>query len=749
MCPRRPSIAFSVAGSLALATGLASMNIASAAPREMTESDLMNLQIIELRLRSRQVLMADMLAYQLGDRLYIPMEDLIYELGFQIEFDPVTGNGSGWFLRETQTFELDIDANQLVVAGQLMPLDDGTIRKDGPILYVDAAQISRWFQLNLDWNARDQRLNLSPDYLLPAEEYSRRSRKIGAGARRTSRLDIDHLDRIETGFDYISAPHGVADLSASWSSEDSAANFVSGNIALKGDLLKMSAEFFGTANSEGPKSARLTLGRRDPTGQLLSSILGEHGATDIRLGDLTPVTSTLVPGAGSGLGVSISRTDNRRSTEFDTTRIDGSAYPGWQAELYRDGALLGFVEVSSSGQYAFENVPLRFGLNRFRIELYGPAGERETVDRTIDISNAFVQQGRLAYDFRAMAVGRGVFRNPLSITEQDFDAEPGNDLDESGIATQKGTLLQGDVTMGLTETISAGAGLNYRRVDQGEDQVTGTLSLARRAGGQIMTARLAGQEDGGYAGQFGYSTELRDISITAQALHYSDAYSFTLDDDGDDDASRLTHQFETRLDGRLEPAFLSQAASWSAGLRQSWMSDGTNSLDAQARISATFQGISISQGVLWRQDGRQSESSDQLSLSTSLSGSFNGWRYRGGWIRGCRRRPSFETFGLTSLAVMATGMVGLDIAVISPARRQAGLVAFRAISMAFASGWMCATTRTPLIRKLCSQLVLILTGRRQVVACGSAGMRARTEALRKCAFMKTSIWMAAIPTLTG
>ena len=427
----------------------------------------------------------------------------------------------------------------------------------------------------------------------------------------------------------IGSAHGIADLSASWATDDSSSSVVSGNLALKGDLFKMSAEFFGTTNSEGRKSARLTLGRRDPTGKMFSRILGDNGATDIRIGDLTPVTSTLVPGAGSGLGVSISRTDNRRSTEFDTTRIEGSAYPGWQAELYRDGALLGFVEVNNSGQYAFENVPLRFGLNRFRIELYGPAGERESVDRTIDISNAFVQKGRIAYDFRAMAVGRGVFRNPLSVTEQDLETGIQDDADEPGLASEKGVVLQGDLTMGLTETISAGAGLTYRQADQEDDQVTGIFSLARRAGGQIMTARLAGQQDGGYAGLFGYSTELQNVSITAQALHYSDAYSFSFEDD-DDDSSRLKHQFEARLDGRLEPAFLPQAASWSAGLRQSWMSGGANSLDAQARVSATFKGISISQGVLWRRDGRPSENSDQVSLSTSLSGSFSGWRYRGG-----------------------------------------------------------------------------------------------------------------------
>lgn len=625
----RSSIARTLVSSIALVTVLAGADFAHSSPVELSEDELLNLQIVELRLRSRQVLMADMLAYQIGDRLYIPIEDLIYELGFQIEFDPETGNGSGWFLRQTQTFELWPDANEVVIAGDAQLLADGAIRKDGHMLYVDASELSRWFQLNIEWNARDQRLNMAPDYLLPAEEYSRRSRQTGAASRRTSRLNIDHLDRVDSDFSWLGSPHGIADISANWSNESDRSNLVSGNLALKGDFLKMSAEFFGTANSEGRKSARLTLGRRDPTGQLLSSVLGDYGATDIRLGDLTPVVSTLMPGAGSGLGIAVSRRDNRRSTDFDTTRIDGNAYPGWQAELYRDGALLGFVEIGNSGQYAFENVPLRFGLNRFRIELYGPSGERESVDRTIDISNAFVQQGKIAYDFRAMAVGKGVFRNPLSVTEQDLSDVQAADVAEEGFAAGDGMLLQGDITMGLTETISAGAGLNYRQIDQGEDQVTGTLSIARRAGGQIMTGRLAGQQDGGYAGLFGYSTELQNVSVTAQALHYSDKYSFSVEEN-DEESSRLQHQLEMRLDGRLEPSFLPQAASWSAGIRNSWSSDGAISTDVQARLSATFKGISISQGALWRQDDRQSGSSDQFSLSTSVSGNFKGWRYRGG-----------------------------------------------------------------------------------------------------------------------
>ncbi len=60
---------------------------------------------------------------------------------------------------------------------------------------------------------------------------------------------------------------------------------------------------------------------------------------------------------------------------FDRTTFRGELPDGWDAELYRNDQLIGYVQSRGDGRYEFLDVALLYGQNRFEVVLYGPQGQ--------------------------------------------------------------------------------------------------------------------------------------------------------------------------------------------------------------------------------------------------------------------------------------------------------------------------------------------------------------------------------------
>ena len=611
-----------VAASALLASGAAAGTDSAAASITLSEEEALELRIVELRLRARSVLQADVFAYELDEALYLPLGDMLLALDFPIDVDPQALTARGWFLRESQTFDLDGVAGTVSVAGRTGALAAGSLRTDGQALFVRADILSDWFRLNLDWSPLTQSVDLTPDYLLPAEEYASRARRSGfGGGSRGPRLDLASLEPLDTPYRWADWPHGTLDARVGFGGDDGQSRSSSLNFGLRGDLLKMTGELFASLSDTGEKSARLTLGRRDVDGGLFAGMLAGAGATAFRIGDVVSGTAPLLTASATGLGVSIERRSPRRSDVFDRTRLEGEAPPGWQAELYRDGALLGFVEVGAGGLYAFEDVPLQFGVNRFRIELYGPAGERDSISQTVDISNAFIQPGEIEYSFDAILPGKGVFRNPLTPVEQSLEDDEPAPADP-GFAGD-GYMVRGDMGFGLSQTVSGLFGFQLRG-DDDRSAFTGLASAARRSGASILSGAVAFEDDGGVALEAGYSTEVRGVSVTGRGQSFSEDFGFA------GEGAALRDQVDLRLDGRWEPGFLKDLAVWSLGARTARQTDGRRSSDISARLSGRIAGLSVSQSAFWRRDDGESGAEDRLTASTAVSGMAGPWRLRAG-----------------------------------------------------------------------------------------------------------------------
>ena len=85
---------------------------------------------------------------------------------------------------------------------------------------------------------------------------------------------------------------------------------------------------------------RLRAYRSDPDGHLL----GPLHATHFGFGDVEGFDSGLTGSFAAGRGAVITNRPLAARAAFDRTRFEGDLPTGWEAEIYRNGELLGFAK---------------------------------------------------------------------------------------------------------------------------------------------------------------------------------------------------------------------------------------------------------------------------------------------------------------------------------------------------------------------------------------------------------------------
>lgn len=70
---------------------------------------------------------------------------------------------------------------------------------------------------------------------------------------------------------------------------------------------------------------------------------------------------------------------------------------GWDAELYRNGQLIGFQESRDDGRYEFFDIELFFGRNDFEVVLYGPQGQVRRERSSVPVGVNQIEPGKTQY----------------------------------------------------------------------------------------------------------------------------------------------------------------------------------------------------------------------------------------------------------------------------------------------------------------------------------------------------------------
>jgi hypothetical protein len=376
------------------------------APAAASEADLL---LLELRL-DRHVLGGGLGAYQAGRHVLLPLGELARLLTLAIRTDPARGQASGFVLDEQRSFHLDVAQAMVTLDGRQRWFASDLVQVRDDDIYVASGLLARWLPIDIEVDFSAQALNVRAREPLPLQrrlERERRGERAGPAAR-----DAD------PGYVRTEVPYRLWDMPAIDltlgvdASHTAGRTRGSGHFAafLTGDLLGLQSTAYlagttqrPTGGGTAPQNFRITLGRDDPD----AGLLGPLRARSFAFGSVTvPALAHVARTSALGNGITLSNAPLTQSLSFGRHSLRGDLPPGWDVELYVNEALVGHQQSRADGRYAFDDVPLIYGPNEFRLVFHGPQGETRVERQTLLLDQSMLQPGQFHYRLAAHEDGR-------------------------------------------------------------------------------------------------------------------------------------------------------------------------------------------------------------------------------------------------------------------------------------------------------------------------------------------------------
>lgn len=531
---------------------------------ERPESDVMLLAV-----RLDQTLLADALpSYLFQGHVLVPLGELCRLLGLGIEVDATRGLATGFFIGEERLFRLDIASRQVLVEGKAMRFDPTGIEAHRDDLYVDTALLSEWLPLGLSVDLHGAFLTVRPGERLPLQLRLERESKLGKG-REDPAASSAGLPKTALAYRLFDGP--FVDQTLQWAHQaapgGSRSELQSSTYAT-GDLLFAEANAYIAGSGSTISDSRFSLGRKDPEGNLL----GVLGAREVTVGDVFHPGLDLIALPRSGPGLLISNYPLQLPAQFDRQSFRGDLPPGWEVELYRGEELLAYAPSRPDGLYEFLDVPLLFGLNEFRLEFYGPQGQRRSETQRLNVGDTLTPKGKVYYRLVGNNPGAGLL---------------GTGVPDAGA---RSTL---EVSAGLTRNLSAS--VSGGSVDLADGRHSYAAGGLRAFWGSLFAdAEVAKEKGGGSAWQGTLQSRVGPFGLLIQRAELDRFVSEPLLSDG----APLRSRTRLRLDTTLPGSFLPRLPVI-VELRQDQLENGQRLDQLTARISAFSHGLSVANQVIW------------------------------------------------------------------------------------------------------------------------------------------------------
>lgn len=449
---------------------------------------------------ARRELNGTIVAYNQRGIAYLPLGEVARFLDLAITVGDGGRYASGWAVDPAKTVTINLREGTFTVDGHTHPLAvDDAVAFDGE-LYLRADRFADLLPLTLTTNLRAQTILVQTRVPFPFEQRLARETAREQLRGRQSRRDGRSFARAVTPWRALDLP--LLDSELRLASDTTRGTRSEADIRLAGDLAWLTARsFFSLDSQKGLTAARLELGRRDPDGTLL----GPLGATAFGLGDVASTPLAMGPASVGGRGITLGNVALERASVFDRIELRGDLPDGYEAELYRNNVLIDTAATGQGGQYRFLNIPVEFGLNVFRVVLYGPQGQRRETVRQISVGDGRLGQGEFVYSASA------VQKNRALLGRQGRDFTPGSDDGSLRMAAE----LQYGFTSGLTGTFG---GAWYERF--GTRHWLATAGLRSGLAGFAVKLDLGLSDRSGRALGLGLARKLGGFSVTLNHAEY-------------------------------------------------------------------------------------------------------------------------------------------------------------------------------------------------------------------------------------
>ncbi|MGZ8294007.1 MAG: carboxypeptidase-like regulatory domain-containing protein [Telluria sp.] len=549
---------------------------APAAPRQNEA----NMLLFEVRM-GRHVLSDAVTAYEIERNIFLPLGELSKLLTLAIGTTPGEGKASGYVLSEDRVFSLDVPEREVIVNGRREPLDRALVKLQGDDIYVSSRLLARWLPVDLNVDLPSLVVEVRPREKLPMQSsLERRAR----GRQSDPRGGYE-----DPGYARQATPYGVAStpfidqtigviVTGDERQRRAETNY---SAYLTSDLLGMQASLFATRNPrDGAGSVRATLGRHDPDGGLLGPL---HARTALLGSVAVPGLSNISVSSATGNGFTLSNRPLNQPTRFDRHTLQGDLPPGWDVELYYNEALVGYQQSRPDGKYSFEDQPLAYGPNDFRLVFHGPLGQLRVERQSFLLEQSAVAPGALYYSATAQRDSEGRER---SLAQFEW---------------------------GVNNYLSATGAIARLPLLNREQRYT-QLGLHGYWQSFIVSGDVARAEDGGKLAQVGVKTRIGNLAVSASRAQLdgftSEVHQPMLDP--------IRARDEVRVDGAVLAAGF--ALPLSLQLQRDTLASGAQNSAVQGRVSAYRNGTAVSSALRWQSVGGATHADGVLQASRRVAG---------------------------------------------------------------------------------------------------------------------------------
>ncbi len=589
------------ATALAVAIGIVTIPVvsASAAGWEPTEDDAL---LFDVRVGQWRV--GDgVRGYQTDSGVCVDLADIIIAFDLPVRLDKKSRRATGWLFEESRTFRLDREANIVQIMNKNQTVAATDIRDVPEGWCVDTGVLARWLNVEVKADLSNALLIIKADRKLPFEMAE--ERKARAGKFRPIReFDLSSLPQANDPYKAFRLPSIDVVASVGMSRDKRSGNrfdaryevYASGEIAGASFDARLASDARGR-----PESLRIRGYRTDPDGGLL----GPLNATHFAVGDVSTNPTSLGAQTTVGRGAFVTNRPLNRPASFDRTTFRGELPDGWDAELYRNDQLIGYVQSRGDGRYEFIDVQLQYGHNHFEVVLYGPQGQVRRDVKMIPVGLDSIPPRETYYWAAVQDAGRdlinldGVDFNEFLGWRGGFGLERGIDPKTSVAASWFTSMLRG----------------------QRQHYLEG--SVRRAIGPTLVELASAANLAGGYAVRGQVLAQVGQTLVSGESAWLFGGYQSERYDRDVRRLNALSVDHSVRLGRNYLPI--------RAEVRYIDRIDGGSRIEAGGRLSLNIKYLNASAELEWIKDRSPGniDPPSRLDASLRLSGRVGGLRLRG------------------------------------------------------------------------------------------------------------------------
>lgn len=358
---------------------------------------------------------------------YLPIGELADGLAIDVKVSPALKKAEGFLIDEKNRISLDLEKCEFEVDGKIQKFECASAVVYNDEIYLSSSVLSSWWHLKFEFLQNQSLIVLRSDLKFPAQLKLERERKTVANSKSSEKITYDLEKNPSKNFLGPSIDQQLA-VKAQKQNGKMATNLTHDTLA--------SAELFGFESSgyvggvdSDVSQWSLTFSKKDADGGL------PLGARDYSLIDVLAPSVPLVANNARVRGALVSSYPLINPDSFSFRDFTGILPSGWEVELYQNDTLIGRQSAGDSTQYNFKNIPLYYGLNRFKFIFYGPQGQRQEEVELVNIDPSMALPKQRSYrivagedvldsESRTLAQYTHSLSNSSSITATYFNGVP-------------------------------------------------------------------------------------------------------------------------------------------------------------------------------------------------------------------------------------------------------------------------------------------------------------------------------------